>query len=66
MDQNDRTAAAVVLVVDLDGGAVLGADRDRSHCLSPFLQFPLGAGSSVRVSRTGRRTRDRRQLLRIR
>ena len=37
MDQNDRAAAPVVLVVDLDRGAVLGADGDIRHCFSPFL-----------------------------
>src|ERR1700722_1906125 len=56
MDQNDRAAAAVVLVVDLNGGAVLGADGDRSHCLSPFLRFSLDAGSSMRMVRPGGRT----------
>jgi hypothetical protein len=55
MDQNDRAATAVVLVVNLDWGAVLGADGDRSHCLSPFLGLPLGAGSNMRMGRPGRR-----------
>ena len=56
MDQDDRTAAAMVFVVDPDRGAVFGADDDRSHCLSPFLQFPLGADANMRIYRPSCRT----------
>src|SRR5580698_5808514 len=38
MDQDNRTATAVVLIVDLDGGTIFGADDYRSHCVSPFLR----------------------------
>src|SRR5207244_1136118 len=31
MDQNDRAATAVVLIVNINWSAVLGADGDRSH-----------------------------------
>src|SRR5438093_1516051 len=51
MDQDDRAATAVVLVVNLNWSAVLGADGDRSHCLSPFLGLPLSAGSNTRMGR---------------
>ena len=36
VDQDDRLAGAVVVVVDLDVGAVLGSDLDEWHALSPW------------------------------
>jgi hypothetical protein len=48
MDQHDRLSAAVVLVVDVDRGVVLGGDGERRHGCAPFL------GSRVaRVRRGG-------------
>src|SRR4029077_3059246 len=51
MDQNDRATTTVVLVVDLDGGAVLSADRDRSHLPLSISAIPAGRGSNMRMDR---------------
>jgi hypothetical protein len=38
VDEDDRLAGALVLVVELDGGAVLGADGDGAHDCGPLIR----------------------------
>jgi hypothetical protein len=48
VDQHDRLAAAVVLVVNLDRGLVLGSNSDARHVQAPFVGWARIAGALTR------------------